>query len=555
MFKKDLGAFMSYQTPHYFDPTALLMIKVEVDQSITAVESTVNALVEDQTLPFAIDDALHQIEQCGQVLSLIDMPEVGKIAQYCAELMRKIMQKPEKLNMQEVEALSEGTTMLKRYLEFASLQEVNVPVLLLDSLNRLELALGKPLTQNGAVLAQFFDGRAPNLTLPQAEQTAKSNYIHQLYKLSLCQLLKHKKTVTDLNALKLVGVSLANVAQGLGSEQYWNLVNIAFAHVEGLHLTDARLRVFIRLEQKIGEFLESSESFRASVNDISDVLALCLVQNSDVANVLRQQLNLPENIYFTYEQEYQYLQQFYSPSDETVREVCKLLREEINDIRREVEYNYQNLSSEQIQELQQKLYAVACVMKVLNLEHIYELLSKQADALVGDGVKLQSETFAQDMMNSVLSATNALGLLEREYISNRLQLGVFNTEIVLDQVEKAYESVLNESKHDIVTINQQFMDYVREPSIDKMSEIADKLSELSGAALFLGQTKAQLSLINSARFIKMNVETNTLLETQQINLILDVLAAMDLFVENLLNKQPVLSAMFDTAVKSSEQLS
>lgn len=545
---------MSYQTPHYFDPTALLMIKAEVDQSITAVESTVNALVEDQTLPFAIDDALHQIEQCGQVLSLIDLPDVGKIAQYCAELMRKIMQKPEKLNMKDVEALSEGTTMLKRYLEFASLREVNVPYLLLDSLNRLELSLGKPLTTSGAVLTPFLNGHLPQFSLPSVEQVAKSNYVHQLYKLSLCQLLKQKKTITDLNALKLVGASLANIGQGQDSEQYWGLVNIALSHIEYLHLTDARLRVLVSLEQKMGEFLTSPASFQASMQDVSDILALCLVQNSSVAQALRQQLNVPEHAYFTHEQEDSYLQQFYAPSDETVREVCKLLREEINDIRREVEYNYQNLSSDQIQELQQKLYAVACVMKVLNLEHVYELLSKQAEALVSDSAKLQSEAFAQDMMNSVLSATNALGLFEREYVSNRLQLGVFNTEIVLDQVEKAYESLLNESKHDIIAINQQLMDYVREPQMEKMTEIADKLSELSGAALFLGQEKAQLSLVNAHKFLKMSVETNMPLEAKQINLILNVLAAMDLFVENLLNKQPVLSAMFDMAVDSSKQL-
>lgn len=545
---------MSYQTPHYFDPTALLMIKAEVDQSITAVESTVNALVEDQTLPFAIDDALYQIEQCGQVLALIDLPEVGKIACYCAELMRKIMQNPENLKMQEVEALSEGTTMLKRYLEFASLREVNVPQLLLDSLNRLELALGKPLTTDGAHLAQALNGQVPNLTLPSITQVGKSNYIHQLYKLCLCQLLKHKKTVTDLNALKLVGASLASFAQGQESEQYWNLVNIVLSNVESLSLTDARLRTFIRIEQHIGEFLASPENFRASVNHIANILALCVVQNSDVAESIREQLNVSSNSYLTEPQEQAYLQQFYAPSDETVREVCKLLREEINDIRREIEYNYQNLSTEQIQELQQKLYAVACVMKVLNLEHVYELLSKQAEALVGDGAKLQSEAFAQDMMNSVLSATNALGLLEREYVSNRLQLGVFNTEIVLDQVEKAYESVLNESKHDIIAVNQQLMDYVREPQVEKMAEIADKLTELSGAALFLGQEKAQLSLMNSAKFMRMGVETNLQLDAKQINLILNVLAAMDLFVENLLNKQPVLSAMFDVAVDSSKQL-
>ena len=111
---------MSYQTSIHFDPTALLIIKNEVDNSIKLVESAVSSLAEDQVLPFGIDDALNQFEQCAHVLALIDMPNLAKIAEYSAELMRKIMQHPTQINTQEVVALSEGTTMLKRYIEWRS---------------------------------------------------------------------------------------------------------------------------------------------------------------------------------------------------------------------------------------------------------------------------------------------------------------------------------------------------------------------------------------------------------------------------------------------------
>ncbi len=61
--------------------------------------------------------------------------------------MRKIMGNPAQINTQDVIALSEGTTMLKRYIEFICLREVKIPQFLLDTLNRLEIALAKPLTQ------------------------------------------------------------------------------------------------------------------------------------------------------------------------------------------------------------------------------------------------------------------------------------------------------------------------------------------------------------------------------------------------------------------------
>ncbi len=85
------------------------------------------------------------------------MSSFAKIAEYSAELMRKIMGNPAQINTQDVIALSEGTTMLKRYIEFICLREVKIPQFLLDTLNRLEIALAKPLTQEGQHIESLLD--------------------------------------------------------------------------------------------------------------------------------------------------------------------------------------------------------------------------------------------------------------------------------------------------------------------------------------------------------------------------------------------------------------
>ena len=41
---------------------------------------------------------------------------------------------------------------------------------------------------------------------------------------------------------------------------------------------------------------------------------------------------------------------------------------------------------------------------------------------------------------------------------------------------------------------------------------------------------------------------------EQVNCILNVVAGLDLLVDNLKNKQPVLQSMFDVALSSSQQL-
>ena len=223
---------MSYQTSIHFDPTALLIIKNEVDNSIKLVESAVSTLAEDQTLPFGIDDALNQFEQCAQVLALIDMSSLAKIAEYSAELMRKIMVNPAQINTQDVIALSEGTTMLKRYIEFICLREVKIPQFLLDTLNRLEIALAKPLTQEGQHIESLLDCITPDFSLPQAPSLEKSQYVHRLYKLSLSQMLKQEESELDLQAMKLVGTYLAGLAEQTPSKQYWNLVYVALNQID-----------------------------------------------------------------------------------------------------------------------------------------------------------------------------------------------------------------------------------------------------------------------------------------------------------------------------------
>ena len=195
---------MSEHTSIHFDPTALLIIKHEIDRSIKLVEGAVSTLIEEQTLPFGIDDALEQFKQCTQVLRLIDIPYLAKITQYSTELMQKIIAKPTQININDVVALSEGTTMVKRYIEFICLRELQVPQFLLNTLNNLELALNKPLTSSGQAIAPLLANTALELPLPEVFINETTQFIHQLYKLSLHQFLNKAEANHNFQAFKPV---------------------------------------------------------------------------------------------------------------------------------------------------------------------------------------------------------------------------------------------------------------------------------------------------------------------------------------------------------------
>ncbi|QER40051.1 chemotaxis protein [Acinetobacter suaedae] len=543
---------MSYQTSIHFDPTALLIIKNEIDNSIKLVETAVNTLAEEQALPFGIDDALSQLEQCTQVLALIDMPHLSQITQYSSELMRKIMAHPQQINTNDVVALSEGTTMLKRYIEFICLREVKVPQFLLDTLNRLELALGKPITKEGQTIQPLLNLLTPSFNLPQAPVLEKSQYIHQLYKLCIHKLIKQTETPLDLQGMKLVGVYVAGLSTNHPSQQYWQLVNVALNLIDEVTITEARLRTFIQIETNIAKFLAQPSTFQHELKDLADILAICISQENNLSHHIRDQLNIGDELLS--DTQLQVLSRhLYGPDYETIHTVSRLMTDEMAQIRNEIEYNYQNMSTEKTQEIQQKLNQLANVFKVLNLNEAAKEITQQAEKLSHSDF-LTDANSVQQLMNGILASMNSIGILERNYTSSRLQLRVNNLQISLDRLDEAHKALLTETKTLIDTLTQTLSLYAQDPTSHNIEALPDYLKELSGAAQFLGSAAQQTALLGAADFAQLRLSQNQTLDSEQINCILNVVAGLDLLVDNLRNKQPVLQSMFDVALSNSQQL-
>ena len=543
---------MSYQTSIHFDPTALLIIKNEVDNSIKLVESAVSTLAEDQSLPFGIDDALNQFEQCAQVLALIDMQSLAKIAQYSAELMRKIMGNPAQINTQEVIALSEGTTMLKRYIEFICLREVKIPQFLLDTLNRLEIVLGKPITHEGQHIESLLDCITPDFQLPQAPTLEKSKYVHRLYKLSLNKMIKQDETEFDLQAIKLVGAYLAGLAENTPSKQYWNLVHVAFNQMDHLLLNDPRLRTLVSIERNMAQYFNAPDRFKASLSDLANILSLCISQEDDAAQHIRNQLNIGDD-HLTDTQLQVFSRHLYGPDFDTMHTISELVTSEMAQIRNDIEYNYQNMTAEKTLELQQKLKNLANIFKVLNLNEAFNDLSRQA-SLLNDAEVLKDEGFAQQLMNCILSAMNSIGVLERHHTSSRLQLRVNNMNISLDRLDEAHEALLNEAKTLVDLSSQILVQYAQDNNLAAVESIPTQLREIGGALLFLNAEAGQTALRTAADFIQQQIETSGSINLEHLNHTLDTLASADMMIDNLKYKQPVLQSMFNVALQSSEKL-
>src|SRR5690606_13974098 len=218
---------------------------------------------------------------------------------------------------------------------------------------------------------------------------------------------------------------------------------------------------------------------KASMTDLANILSLCISQEDDVAQHIRSQLNIGEDS-LTDTQLEVFSRHLFGPDFETMHTISELVTAEMSQIRNDIEYNYQHMTPEKTQELQNQLNSMANIFKVLNLNEAYNDLTRQAASLDQAGV-LKYENFAQQLMNVILSAMNSIGVLERHHTSSRLQLRVNNMNISLDRLDEAHNALLNETKILIELTTQILVNYLQDHNSQVLETVPAQIREISGA--------------------------------------------------------------------------
>ena len=542
---------MSVQNSIYFDPTALLILKKEIDNTLQYVESTVSELIEEKTAPFGIDDALTQLEQTVKILEFIELPQLALLSQYCAEIMHKFVDQPANIRNRDISAFSDGIIMLKRYVEFICLREVHVPQFLIDSLNQLEIALGKPLTQVGESLIQ-------NIVLDKIldthnfESIATSDFVLSLFKSSLNRLFNQTETTQDFEALKFVGRYLAQLGQNSQHQHYWQLIQITFDQLDEIVLSDARLRILAKIQFHASELILSPETLTIEPLDQANLLSLAISQDTEISHQLRQQFNVGDSL-LTDTQLHIFSRHLFGPDQNTIESVSELLTIQLGHVRHQIEQLYTDFTDEKLQSARTQLHDLANIFLLMNLNEAHSELSNQANQLNKKNI-VDNPDFAQRLMNSILAAINSIGILKRNFAPTKLQYNLNNMNISLDQLDTAHKILIEESQ---ILINDSseilIKSYTQVEQLD-LRLLSENFKQLSGVAYFLDTESIYQALLNSSNFINEKLNQQITLSKQNILDLLESLASLDLLIYYLRHNQPVVPQIFKVALANSQKL-
>lgn len=540
---------MSFQSSSHFDPTSLLIVRKEIDQSIKHVENGVSALLEDGSAPFGLDDALTNLEQCAHVLRLVEQPQLGQLTELTAKVMKKIIEDTQagQVDQARVEAISEATNVTKRYLDFLCVRETLAPQFLLPSINKLEASLQLTLTREGVFLTPFLETVHPNVALEAPADLPKSKYVQRLYKLSLLNLLKMQETDLDFQALSLCGNYLSSIATGTPSEQYWRFVHIALRDLDQIILTETRLRVLVQIEQQSHAFLNDAQ-FSPTQQDYADILVLCMSQESQLAQQLREQLNVHDEV-LSDDQMQVLSRQLYGPDLDTIQTVVELLNGQIKGISNRIETGQYIQQDNERQEIIASLREAVNIFQVINLNDSAAKLRTQADQIEANE-NLSSDKHANDVMSSLLFATNSLQILERNYTPARLKLKFNNTQITLDKIEEAQMAVCDEARISLTKVSEQIVQYQQTQDIEQLTGVADILREVSGALLFLESEDGHQILQKTAQLVDQITTQQKHLDPAQLKLLAQSISSAEYYFEQLQQNQPILARPIQIGLKS-----
>ncbi|KAF7277642.1 hypothetical protein GWI33_002943, partial [Rhynchophorus ferrugineus] len=392
--------------------------------------------------------------------------------------------------------MSEATNILKRYIDFLCIRETSAAQFLIPAINKLELVLNIPLTHESVFLTPFLETIHPDILLETPTILPSSPYILRLLKLSLLNLLKGQESELDFLAFPLCGNYLSAQASGTPSEQYWRFVHLALKNLQNIILTEPRLRILVQIEQQAEQFLSRAQLFSATQQDYADILTLCISQDSEISYQIRDQLGVNEEL-LTDNQLQVLSRQLYGPDLETIHTIVQLLNEQIQEISIKIEFAQYTNNAEEREQLYMRLIETCNLLDIINLNDAAQQLRSQAQH-IKNNKNLNSTEHADQMVNSLIFATNSLQILERNYTPSKLKLKFNNIHITLHKVEEAQQVLEQEARNSLNTLMEHITQFTQNHDSALLQDIPQQLREISGALLFLESTSGYHMLQQAA---------------------------------------------------------
>ena len=233
----------------------------------------------------------------------------------------------------------------------------------------------------------------------------------------------------------------------------------------------------------------------------------------------------------------------FGPDREVTSTLNQLIQQEIDLIKSASDsYARQvnlNSSTDEIDSMAQRLHDLSNVFKTLNLNEVSAALTQQ----IGK-VKTWAQPTPDDfdeLLGTLMMAENAAINLAKSHTPGAVTLPVYNQTISLHQIETAHNTLVQESRTAIATIETALNDYLNDTDKDilHITPVPDIMRTISGACLFLNLPRQSQLLKRGATVLQnLTEQQGRELSEHELAKIADIVMSADYYLESLETNKP-----------------
>ena len=529
-----------------FDLPSLHLLRPEIAVTLHDAEMHLSEFNDDSSQAPLLLDSVDTLAQLAKVLRLIQLEEGYELANSLSAGLQKLYDERDQANRDKagndmIMDVSEGIMTLARYIEFVLLKETIEPSLLLPIINQLHSDLNQPALQ----LSDLTGHKNSSIAIANPEQNYQPltslgidpKKLVEAYRAGLSVALtaqSNQLSPKERDKLKAMQAACEMVSKRTDS-LFWHAADAAVSDLAGvLPLSNLQKRALIFVEQQFNDYLPVNDSRFADLVQFAssrDSQLALQVQHKFSANTLNEtQLTAMRRFLF-------------GPDCEATSTLNHIIQQEIDLIKSASDsYARQvnlNSSTDEIDSMAQRLHDLSNVFKTLNLNEVSAALNQQTGK-----VKTWTQPTPNDfdeLLGTLMMAENAAINLAKSHTPGAVILPVYNQTISLHQIETAHNTLVQESRTAITTIETALNNYLNDADKDilHITPVPDMMRAISGACLFLNLPR-QSQLLKRAATVLQNLieQSDCRLSEYQLASIADIVMSADYYLESLETNKP-----------------
>jgi len=504
---------------------SLQVIQEELSNTLNQAATEFEAYTVDQSSTGHIKACHECLVQVGGTFRLLQYPGAALLADEMASLVAVIADEELKTTNTMTEALTHALFVLPRYIEFISIRQSELSILVIPYINELRVSRRESLLAE----SYFYQGDIPMVGALPAEAApsdlrllmATASRLRHMYQTGLVGVIKEPESSPHYLLMSRAVARFVSLLGNHPQAEIWQLAGVvlgAFAAGK-LEMTLNRKRNLAEIEKMMrlivskGEEAFDDPAPEALKKDLLFMLMLSSFNSAEIT-ALRESYSLP-NLEMSDDDIASQRASMHGPSHDTIESVIKVLSEELRNAKDVLEIGSQNngIDGDDLSLLIDTVSRVADTLSVLNLQGPKDTLIEQLEKVrgwQGVGSDVGSAEFVE-VADTLLYIESALsGLDRRELTVEDLNeaTAITRKKIVANsQLAQAEQLVIEEAQSGIALAKRAITSYVDSNfDVAHISNVTTTLNTVRGGLHLLNYSRAAAVLKSCHDFVSHHID-------------------------------------------------